>query len=55
MTTLQVFIMVAGFTIQVAGLFGIAWMIHRQDNRFSPGEAAIYKEMRRVLESRQES
>jgi hypothetical protein len=48
--------------LQMIGLVSIAWMIHQQNQRVSPGEAAVFlqgkklaetiAEMRRTLDAR---
>lgn len=57
MTTVQFAVMVLGFAGQIAGLAMLGLLVYRQGRelvalreRVSPGEAAIYLEMRRVLE-----
>jgi hypothetical protein len=50
MTPLEFIVMVAGFTVQVAGLVYLARILHAMRHSFTPGEAAIFKEMRRLLE-----
>ena len=37
-------------TVQIASLSYLIWIDYRARNTFTPGEAAIFKEMRRVLE-----
>jgi hypothetical protein len=37
-------------TIQIGGLGYLIWIDYRARNTFTPGEAAIFKEMRRVLD-----
>ena len=57
MTTLQFIVMVAGFLGQIAGLGFLGVLVYRQGRelaalgeRVSPGEAAIFLEMRKLLE-----
>jgi hypothetical protein len=50
MSTVEFLAMVIGFTIQAGGLGYLIWIDYRARNTFTPGEAAIFKEMRRVLE-----
>jgi len=57
MTTVQFAVMVLGFAAQMAGLAFLGVLIYRQGRelaalgeRVSPGEAAIFLEMRKLLE-----
>lgn len=52
MTPVEFVVMVAGFTVQIAGLVYLARILHAMRAGFTPGEAAIFKEMRRLLEDR---
>ena len=50
MTTVQFAVMVLGFAAQMAGLAFLGVLIYRQRHAFTPGEAAIFMEMRKLLE-----
>lgn len=50
MTTLQFIVMVAGFVAQMGGLAFLGVLVYRQGHRVTPGEAAIFLEMRKLLE-----
>jgi len=47
--TLELIVSVVGFTLQIAGLAYIARILHVMRNEVSPGEAAIFLEMKRLL------
>ena len=50
MTTLQFAVMVLGFAAQMGGLAFLGVLVYRQRHAFTPGEAAIFMEMRKLLE-----
>lgn len=50
MLTLQIVLVVLAL-VEIGGLGYLIWIDYRARNTFSPGEAAIFKEMRRVLEA----
>ena len=47
--SLELIVSVVGFTLQIAGLAYIARILHLMRNEVSPGEAAIYLEMKKLV------
>ena len=54
MTTVEFAVMVAGFLGQIAGLAMLGVLVYRQGQRVTPGEAAIFLEVRKLLADRLE-
>ncbi len=48
MTTIQLAVIVLGFAAQMAGLAYIARILHLMRTSFTPGEAAIFHEQRKL-------